>query len=108
MVLAGLVIQAATYGAEAQGILDRKITVDIPENTSLEDALIRWGIAAGLSVLINTADVQYQEIKGVKGVLSAREALETILDGSGLRYTADGDRIIVVPILRSTRSPRGT
>jgi hypothetical protein len=107
IVLLGVLVQVTTRGATAHGFLDRKITVDIPENTSLEDALIRWGSAARLSVLINTADVQHQSIKGVKGVLSAREALEAILSGSGLRYTTDGDRIMVMPVSRSTQSLRG-
>ena len=100
-------MQASISNAVAQGVLDRVITVDIPANTSLEDALITWGVAAGLSVLINTADVQHQEIRGVKGVLSAKKALEAILNGSGLRYTEDGNRIVVVPVSRSTESLRG-
>lgn len=105
--LLSIVLQMGAQNAGAQEFLDRKITLDIPQNTSLEDALISWGSAAGLSVLINTADVQHQSTKGIKGVVKAREALEAILNGSGLRYIADGNRIIVTPIAKSVRSLNG-
>jgi iron complex outermembrane receptor protein len=103
--LLGIILPLGTQSAGAQEFLDRKITLDIPQNTSLEDALISWGSAAGLSVLINTADVQHQSTKGIKGVVKAREALDAILSGSGLRYIAEGNRIIVMPISKSARSP---
>jgi hypothetical protein len=34
--------------------LDRSIKLDIPDNTSLEYALIEWGTKAGVHVMINT------------------------------------------------------
>ena len=105
--LLSVVLQMGTQSASAQGFLDRKITLDIPRNTSLEDALISWGSAAGLSVLINTADVQHQSTNGIKGVVNAKEALEAILTGSGLKYIAEGNRIIVMPISRSPQSVGG-
>lgn len=83
--------------AFAGDLLDRPIHVDIPENTHLEDALIEWGTKAGLTVMINTLTVGDRVTHKIQGTLTARDALTRILNGSGLSYTRDGERIRVVP-----------
>jgi iron complex outermembrane recepter protein len=90
-------LQAAAYGAFAGDALDRRITLTIPANTRLEDALIEWGTKARMTVMINTTTVERHLTRGLQGTFSARQALVALLRDSGLSYTEDGDRIRVVP-----------
>ena len=95
-----LFLQLGARSAWAADVLDRYITIDIPANTSLEEALLKWGTMAKVTVMINTATVERQLSEKVKGTLSARNALNAILHESGLTYTQEDDRIRIVP--RST------
>ncbi len=82
---------------KAGGQLDKVITLDIPAKTHLEDALIQWGLATGVTVMINTSSVADQETDGVQGTVAARDALVSLLRRSGLKYKEEGNRISVVP-----------
>jgi iron complex outermembrane receptor protein len=84
--------------AHAGGSLDRPITLNIPANTRLEDALIEWGTKAGMTVMINTAAVANETTVGVRGTLPAGKALAMLLLNSGLSYTEDGGRIRIAPL----------
>jgi iron complex outermembrane recepter protein len=84
--------------------LDRKVSLDIPENTPLQDALIEWGAKTGVTVMINAASVEHQLIRAVHGTLTARSAIALILSNTGLSYTQEGDRIRVVPVTAALRS----
>jgi hypothetical protein len=63
----------------------------------LEDAVIDWGIHAGVTVMMSTPTVSRELTQDVRGMLSARQALSLILRDSGLTYTEEGERILVVP-----------
>jgi iron complex outermembrane recepter protein len=105
MVCILLGMQFAARSALAQDVLDRPIELDIPEHTSLEDALIAWGGKAGLVVMMNTTTVDGQTSSGLHGTLSARKALATLLRGSGLSYTEKGNSVCIVrsnTLVRST------
>ena len=93
-----LLFVCAASPAQADTILDQAIDIDIPPNTGLEDALISWGLAAKVTVMMNTAAVKGHQAHQVKGNLPAREALSIILRDSGLSYTEDGRRIRVAPL----------
>lgn len=99
-----LLFQIAPQTSLAAGSLDQPIELDIPERSSLEDALIQWGLKAGVTVLINTHTVDQVLSKGVHGKLSARKALALLLQGSGLSYTENGDTISIVPASHLVRS----
>lgn len=90
-------LQVPAFGAGTQGSLDRVIELNIPAHTALEDALIEWGTKAGLTVMINSRTVNRQLTRGIRGSLSARKALVELLEGSGLWYSDDGTRILIVP-----------
>jgi hypothetical protein len=77
--------------------LDRQITLDISANTPLEDALIEWGLKAGLTVMINAKTVSQYVTPRVSGRLTARQALILLLEGSRLSYTLDGERVQIIP-----------
>jgi iron complex outermembrane recepter protein len=83
--------------ASAGGLLDKTIKVDISDNTPLEDALIEWGIDAGVTVMINTAKVGDRVAPAVHATLSARKALLLLLRGSGMSYKEDNGRIQIIP-----------
>ncbi|MGH8139516.1 MAG: STN domain-containing protein, partial [Steroidobacteraceae bacterium] len=68
--------------------LDQPIQLDIPAHTPLDQALIQWGKRTGMQVMIATHTVAQLTTEGVKGTLSARAALESLLKGSGLTYSA--------------------
>lgn len=78
-------------------LLEKTIQVDISRNTRLEDALIEWGVEVGVTVMMNTATVSDRTAPEMHGTLSARKALSLILRGSGMSYTEDNGRIIIVP-----------
>jgi outer membrane receptor protein involved in Fe transport len=74
--------------------------LNIPANTPLEDALIRWGTATGMVVMMNTPTVDKKLTHvSINGTLSAREALARLLLDSGLSYsyTEKGQAIQVIP-----------
>ena len=102
--LLALSFQLTGRSALAEDALDRQITLTIPANTRLEDALIEWGIKSEVTVMINTPTVDRQTIRGISGTMSARSALVDILRGSGLSYTEDNGRIRVVPVTSLLRS----
>jgi iron complex outermembrane recepter protein len=83
--------------AQAADLLDQVISIDIPANTRLEDALIEWGTRSRMTVMINTKILENRVTKGVRGTLSARMALSTLLSDSDLTYTEVGGRVRVVP-----------
>lgn len=81
------------FGGEA---LDRAIVLDIPAETSLENALIEWGLQAGMTVMCDTRTVDSLVTLEVKGTLTARDALSKILQGTGLSYRRNGNNIQIV------------
>lgn len=87
----------AAQESRAATMLDKTISLDIPEGSALEDALIEWGKKTGVTVMINTASVNGRHIGAIRGTFSARQALERILSASGLRYAEDGSRVEVLP-----------
>jgi iron complex outermembrane receptor protein len=91
-----LVFQLGPRNVLAEDALDRPITLDIPANTRLEDALIEWGTKAGMTVMINTRTVEHQVTPRIHGTWSARNALTLMLRNSGLTYTNDAGRIRVI------------
>lgn len=91
-----LLFQVTPQSALAADAIDQRISIDIPKDTSLEDALIEWGTKAGMTVMMNTPMVSHTVTQGIKGTLSARAALSALLRGSGLSYTEEGNRIRVV------------
>jgi outer membrane receptor protein involved in Fe transport len=90
--------------AWADSALDRTAEFNIAPNAKLDDALIQWGVAAGMTVMINTEMVEGKITQGVKGNLRASAALSLLLRNTGLSYTSDGGRIRVVPIAKLVRS----
>ena len=90
--------QALAHDGPGTNPMDRKIEFDIAARTPLEDALIEWGTQSGIAVMINTHAVSDKTTAGVRGTLSAREALSLLLEGSGLSYKENGSRVMVIPI----------
>ena len=84
--------------AVADDLLDRPVSMDISNNTSLEDALIEWGVRAGVTVMMSTPTVENRLVHSVHGTLSARKALDLLLRNTGLSYTLDGTRVHIVAL----------
>lgn len=94
--LVAALLQLLSIQAFADDLLDKHIVIDIPPNTSLEDALIDWGEKAGMTIMIDTASVADKVSPGIHGSMTARDALVAILVGSGLSYAKDRDRVQIV------------
>jgi iron complex outermembrane recepter protein len=103
-VLIALSFQCCEQTAIAEDFLNRQITLDIPDNTPLDEALLEWANKVGVALMINTPNVDNKRTHGVRGTQRARKALYDLLRDSGLSYTAEGDRISVVPVTSIIRS----
>lgn len=90
--------------ARANDTLDGKINADIPANTSLEDALIDWGVKTGVTVMFNTSMTRGKVTQGIHGNVSARDALLELLRDSGLGFKQEGQRVLIVPSAGLVRS----
>jgi outer membrane receptor protein involved in Fe transport len=104
--LVALFLQFSSPSAYATDVLDRRIHLDIAAHTKLEDALIEWGMAAGMTVMINTRTVDNLLTQRLEASISARKALNMLLKDTGLAYTVEGSRIRVVPIIEFIKSGR--
>lgn len=60
---------------------------------ALSDALIDFGRRSGLQVSVDADQVQGVRSPGTRGRMSAREALDRLLAGSGLVWRLDGDLV---------------
>lgn len=91
--------------ATAADAMERPITLDIAAHTSIEDALIEWGLKSGFQVMMDTRSVRGDVLSDVKGTWSAGAALAIILRGTGLSYSLQGDRLRVIRASATGRSP---
>lgn len=87
---------ALTGGVAFAADLDQNIILDIPANTSLEDALLRWGAKAGVTVMFASHTVADLRTTGLQGTLPAKVALKRLLDASGLLYETKGDTVLII------------
>ncbi|MCH6255360.1 TonB-dependent receptor [Puniceicoccaceae bacterium K14] len=68
---------------------------------SLGEALLEFGMQSGLQVSVDTADVAGKDTSGVQGSMSLHDALDILLDGTGLQYRINGRMLSVTKILES-------
>ena len=94
---ASVAFQLTTGAALAQNLLDATVSLDMPENTSLESALIEWGSRTHATVMINTHLVAERAVKKFHCVAKASECLKLLLSNTGLSYREDGARILIIP-----------
>lgn len=71
----------------------------------LAQALTDLGRQANVQVLFDAAQVRGMRAPAVRGDLTARQALDRLLGGTGIRYELEGDR---VTLLASTRTANDT
>lgn len=96
-------LQLSTGTAIAADQFIRPITLDIPANTLLEDALIEWGRQAGMAIMIDTRSIAGQVSARVQGTFSSGDALQMLLRNSGLTYTKEGQIVHIVPTNKKIR-----
>ena len=97
-----LLLQFGSEMAFADNPLERSISITIPVNSSLEEALVQFGRAAKVSILMDSRAIGARIVTHeVRGTLSAREALDKLLRDSGLSYRIDGERVCVVQTTKS-------
>jgi iron complex outermembrane receptor protein len=70
---------------------------DIPADTPLSEALIQWANLTGMQVMFASAAVGDQTSPPVRGSFTARNALASILQNSGLSYSTEGRTVTIVP-----------
>lgn len=96
-------LNSAPGFAQESDPLDRKVELNISAASGLEDALIEIGVKGQLAILINTSDVKKLSAKPLRGVYTARQALDLLLRGSGLDYSEDGGRVRIIQSVTSKR-----
>src|SRR5713101_2417486 len=80
------------------------IHIDIPEEP-LAMALRQFADQTGLQLAIETSLATGKTSAAIKGEFSARAALDTLLQGTGLRYEfLDSGTVAVVPVDKARKS----
>lgn len=94
---AGMVCSAAlltampNISASAQDVAEKTSSAELSlEPQSLEDALVELQRQAGIQLAYRSSDIPDQTVAGVTGILSADQALDILLEGTGLSYKATG------------------
>jgi iron complex outermembrane recepter protein len=105
LVVATLQLNARVSVAADQ--LVQLVTLDVPANTLLEDALIEWGRKAGITVMIDTRSVTGQLAGKIHGTFSTADALKLLLRNSGLTYTREGQIVHIIPTNKKIIFERG-
>jgi iron complex outermembrane recepter protein len=85
--------------------LEKQITLNVPEDTSLESALLTWAQNAGMQIMISTESIAHLKAPTVHRTSRADVLLVTLLHGTGLTYTIDGDTIHVVRLRAASHTP---
>src|SRR5882724_4000938 len=71
--------------------LYKEVRINLPGGVALDQALLRWGAAAGVQVMMSADDVRGIRVEAINKKAGAGEALRQLLHGSGLVYTVDGN-----------------
>ena len=77
------------------------VQFDIPAQP-LTEALIQFGRQAGIQASVDAALAQGLRSRVVKGPMPWRQALEMMLQGTGLDYRVDGALVTLVPVSEQT------
>lgn len=94
LALTGTAMALIAYGpAAAQAA--KKIEFDI-EAQELGDALNEFGVQSGKEVYYLEADIAGKQTKGVEGVYSADEAINLLLNSTGIPHTDNGSGTILI------------
>ena len=94
LALAGTAMALIAYGpAAAQET--KKIEFDI-EAQELGDALNEFGVQSGKEVYYLEADIAGKQTKGVEGVYSADEAINLLLNSTGIPHSDNGSGTILI------------
>lgn len=83
MVLAATAVEAAP------------VRIDIPAQ-SLASALTTLGAQSNLQIVFNQTQVQNLRSAGVRGEMEPTQALERLLQGTGIKYQVDGSRVTLL------------
>ncbi len=98
----------AAWAAETAAEQNEQLSFDIPAQ-SLDDALSAYGIASGAQVLYDAGLTQGLKSQPVTGHMDRQQALQQLLNGTGLDYRFTGARTITlqtgVPAYRRAARP---
>lgn len=96
MSLIGLLsLSTATQLSAAQEVPTALQAFDIP-GQSLLAALNEFGSQTGMQVATGAADINALASRGVRGEYTLQQALDILLDGSGLESRIDGEAVIIL------------
>lgn len=95
LALAGGVFLVIATAAPAIAQENQTHEFDI-DKKELGEALTEFGIATGNQVLFKDADVRGKTANGVEGVYTSKEAVEALLENTGVDYRVDGNGTLLV------------
>ena len=71
------------------------VRIDIPAQ-SLASALTSLGAQSNLQIVFNQSQVQNLRAPGVRGEMEPAQALERLLQGTGIKYQVEGSRVTLL------------
>lgn len=95
-----LALLMAGQGHAQEPLLRKSMDFDIPAQL-LSRALIDFGQQAGVQISVDSRLLQGKQAPAVRGALAGEQALQRLLEGSGLRWRHDAGVLTLEPLLRS-------
>ncbi|MEM8800767.1 MAG: TonB-dependent receptor, partial [Pseudomonadota bacterium] len=95
LALAGCAVSVMTIAAPAAAEVGETFEFSI-ESKELGQALTDFGIATGQQVLFIDADVRGKTTSGIEGTYSSTEAVQLLLDDTGVGYRIDANGTLLV------------
>ena len=83
--------------ASAARTLEREVSFNIAPQ-ALDSALLEFSKQADVQVMVAAKATGAQTTKGLSGKLSVNEALTSLLRGTGLKFTSDGNTVTIEPM----------
>lgn len=90
-------VRATAFGIvlAATAVEAAPVRIDIPAQ-SLASALTTLGTQSNLQIVFNQAQVQNLRSAGVRGEMEPTQALEQLLQGTGIKYQVEGSRVTLL------------
>lgn len=92
--LVGMAVPAAIAPAPAHAEAGPSRSYDLPAQP-LSDALVAVGRVSGWEVIVSSSDVSGKQAPPLKGTFTVRQAVQTLLDGSGLVAEVSNGTVLI-------------
>src|ERR1700722_11375710 len=102
-----LLIASAALWAFTLPAVAQELKFDIPAEDA-STAIQEFGHEANLQIVISAADARGKRTNAVRGVMTSRQALKQLLDGTGIEVSSDDGKAIVLAGRRQASDAKGS